>query len=243
MRIAIVGDPSDVALAGLEGRFGWGEAVPASLAHHADFVVSLKRTNGSGSIVVSPREGRPGGERVISTGLEGTWARAPWPVNDRVFELDAPAPGAGVLVAGGRASERTDLADRVVATGLHVAEQSRLTVQALCESAVVVVPGGDCLPLPIDAMAVLAARRVLVTPRCRPAFGLRTGVDHAEARTPDEAVVYAAAALKHWVAFGRMRAFGVLAARRHLASMFYAKLAADLAMEESAQTAAAGLAP
>ena len=53
------------------------------------------------------------------------------------------------------------------------------------------VPGAHLDAAPAAAFAVLAARRLLISPRARLTFGLLPGVDHVVAGTDDEVVQYA----------------------------------------------------
>ena len=215
LRLAIhAEDPGDLLLAGLEDA---GTSA-------ADPVVAIRLFRGPGDgggleIGASRR-------RVATTG-DGLWRRAPWPVNDALFDLAEPSPGDGAVVVGGDPAPRADIAGRLAARGLHARERPRLTAADLAEVAMVIyVPTTD--PLPVDAMAVLAARRLLVTGRCEPAFGLRPSLDHLVAVNPDQAVLHAIVALAHWDAYTAIRAWGALSARGHRASDVLPTLAADL---------------
>jgi hypothetical protein len=164
--------------------------------------------------------------RRIATAGEGLWRRAPLPVDDGLFELGEPPAGAGALVTG---EARDELLDKLAATGIEAAGAGELSEEGLAACAVVVTTPLEPSPLPAGAMAVLAARRVLVTGPCDPRFGLEPGLDHLHARTADEAVVYVAAVLAHWEAFAPLRAWGAIAAERYRASVFYERLLSDLA--------------
>lgn len=231
MRLAIAGDASDVELAGLEGSFPWGE-VAAGEIDGADLVVVLARGGSSCAMTVRSPAQSSGGERLISTHAADAWRREPWPVNDEMFGCSPGGPDGAVLVTGGEEAARRLLVQKLETTGLETVEADRITRDLVTESAVVIALGLANAPLAADALAVLAARRVLVTGPRRPCFGLRAGFDHLEATTADEAVVYAAAALKHWRAFARMRAFGAMAARRQIASAFYERLVTDIGIEQ-----------
>lgn len=73
--------------------------------------------------------------------------------------------------------------------------------------------------MPADAPAVLAARRVLVAPRCATTFGLLPGTDHLAFSTHDDVVHYADAVLSFPGSFEPFRALGRIAAEPHRASL------------------------
>jgi hypothetical protein len=219
VRLAIhAEDPGDLRLAGLEDA-GASAGDPA-------VAIRLFRGPGDGGGLEIGASGR----RVATTG-DGLWRRAPWPVNDALFALGEPRPGDGAVVVGGDPAPRADIAGRLAARGLHARERPRLTAADLAEAAMVVyVPTTD--PLPVDAMAVLAARRLLVTGRHEPAFGLRPSLDHLVAVNPDQAVLHVIVGLAHWDAYTAIRAWGALSARCHRASEVLPALAADLAADD-----------
>jgi hypothetical protein len=237
--LAILARRGDAELAGLDGRFPWGAAstaepgAPWDGRGDPDIVATLSRAGGTSEVRVRVPGDEKRTERVIANAGHRLWRRAPWPVNDHVFSLEPTGPSTGALVAGGSEAARTDLLKRLAASGLSAAGVAELTLEALAAAAVVIVLPVlfGTAPLPGEAMAVLASRRVLVTGRADPAFGLEPGLDHLQAGTADEAVVYSAAALEHWDAFATMRAWGALAAARHRASDFYGRLVADLSLE------------
>jgi hypothetical protein len=229
VRLAITADAAeDLALAGLDGAED-EDGVPIRLFRGLG--------NGGGLLV-----GRA--ERRVATEGTSLWRRMPWPVNDALFALPEAHPGDGVAVVGGSPSARAEIAAQLVQAGLRVRAGSRLTAQDLAAAAVVVyAPSagmqrpGDRLtlaagPLPVDALAVLAARRLLVAGRCEPAFGLRASLDHLAAGNLDEAVRHALVACHHWDAFGAIRGWAAFMAEHHRASLVLPALAADLALEE-----------
>src|SRR6202008_4750029 len=166
-----------------------------------------------------------------------------WPANDRLFDLPDADPRAGALVVGGAAAGRAELVAKLTDTGVAAREAPHLTADDLDACAIVLFPP-RAAALPVDAMAVLAARRLLVTGRpCSPAFGLRAGFTPLEAGFADHAVVTAVAALGHWDAFATLRAWGALAAQRHRASVVLPRLARDLLAETRPRSAAAGDGP
>lgn len=212
-RLGVLADAEAAALAGLP-------AAPAD----SDLVVALGM----------PEE-RPGTpwvmwteDCVIAPNGDGLWRRAPWPVNDALFELDLPAEPA-IAVAVEDAGRRAGLLDRI--GGEAPAEGcERLTADVL-ERAGVVVMSASGERFPARAFAVLAARRVLVLDRLPAAFGLLAGRDHVQAGTDAEALQAAVSAIRHPRSFGWMRELGALAAERHRASRVYARLATDLELE------------
>lgn len=174
--------------------------------------------------------GRGGGNRVVATTGEGLWRRQPWPANDRLFTTADADPSDGALVVGGSPATRAELVAKLGDTGVTVRDAQHLSADDLEACAIVVFPP-RAAPLPVDAMAVLAARRLLVTGRCSPAFGLRAGFTHLEAGFADHAVVNVAATLSHWDAFSTLRTWGAAAAGRHRASVVLPRLARDLVRE------------
>jgi hypothetical protein len=153
-------------------------------------------------------------------------------VADAIFDLAAPAADAGVLLIGFDDGARRQLAAALAEVEGRVAAAPRLTLDDLRDAAVVVfAPGSEPAPLPARAMAVLAARRTLVTGRCRPDFGLLPEVDHFPSVSSGEALHTAVAALRHRDAFGAARVWGRRAAERHRASSVYGALLTDLQLE------------
>ena len=161
---------------------------------------------------------------------------APWPARDELFEFE-PAPRPLVLVVG----ESSEVADKLAARGLPVAHESDLTAAGLARASVVVLLGAadaatDQEPLraaamPAESPAVLAARRVLIAPRCDTTFGLLPGTDHLAFSTADDAVQYADAVVSFPESFDPFRVLGAVAAEAHRASRVYARIAEELAAE------------
>ena len=179
----------------------------------------------------------PLGARTIATGGDGLWSRAPWPAADALFELPlAPTPLA--LIAGGDEERRAYAADRLAERGLPVRAAELLSVEDLAAATVVALLGdaGAATPeapwtagaMPAEAPAVLAARRVLIAPRCAATFGLLPGTDHLAFATGDEVIQYADAVLTYGDSFEPFRVLGARTAERHRASAVYARLADEL---------------
>jgi len=210
MSVRVVGDPIALALAGLPEPAG-----------EPELVVALDDAPGPAN--VRWWRGRPErgatGERTIATDGEGLWSRAPWPVRDELFDLAAPAAPGRVLLVGAEDDDVAFACDH----GLDVEAVGRLTAEALAAADVVVHGIGLGAPLPGDALAVLAAGRLLVT-NAAPGFGLRAGVDHlaAEGIAPAYEVIQEALAAPE--AFAALRRMGRLTAREHRASEVYARL-------------------
>jgi hypothetical protein len=203
--VLVVGDRDALALAGIEPPAG----APA-------LVVALDDQPFPEGVAPRLRwrrePGDAGGERLIATAGEGLWSRAPWPVRDELFDLPAGPPVALVVGDGAAELERR---------GLAVTAAERLTAEALVAADVVVHGAGSWLPG--DALAVLAAGRVLVT-RAEPVFGLVPGLDHLRAEAPEHAADLVQAVLADPAPFAALRAFGRLAAERHRAAGVYARL-------------------
>lgn len=238
-RVAVIAAPADAGLAGLAGEQPWGEArtVPAESASLAgydpDLVVAL------GDAPLPPGAGRkarfaeaggeaePGVARLAPRG-EGLWSRTPWPAADPLFDL-APADGEPeTLVVGSSADRRNEVVGKLAAHDVPGTARDELTVAALERAAAVIVLAEEDDALPARAIAVLAARRLLVAPRCRVAFGLQAGIQFLGCSNDDDAVEYAGAALGQLDAFDLFRAMGAIAAERHRASVVYGRLAAAL---------------
>ncbi len=174
----------------------------------------------------APAEGR-----LIAAAGAGLWRRAPWPVNDALFEL-APAPVADqILVVGGAEDRRAAFSRSLGEHGVAARAAGRVTASALAGAATVVVLGGPEAPAPAALMAPLAAGRVLVLAAGESDFGLQAGVDHLLALDDREAVSMAAAAVAQAAAFDLLRSFGRLAAERHRASTAYRDLLTDVRLE------------
>jgi hypothetical protein len=237
-RLQVLGDAESLALAGLPPE---GVGLPAGAP---DVVVSLGSREPSDPGVVSVEwSDRPArgddGIRLIAPGGEGLWQTCPWPVADAVFDLPSSDSGEA-LIAGGRQEEQEDLVRLLADLGVTARTAKRLTLEDLRVATVVILPAGPHEPLPGRAFAAPAARRVLVTGRCRPAFGLRAGIDYLPAAPADEAARVAAAVLRFPRAFEGLRAWGRLAAERHRASRAYRRVLVDIALEEGWSPALSG---
>jgi hypothetical protein len=162
------------------------------------------------------------GERVIAPEGDGAWRLLAWPVADAVFTLEAPTTEA-VLVADGAPQERAAITERLRAMTGTATDVPQLTLAALRSASVVVLLGGE-QALPAAVFAPLAARRVLVAPRRRRTFGLRSGIDMLAADGPEAIVEQANAAVRYPEAFATMRVMGALAAERHRSSALLARL-------------------
>lgn len=174
-----------------------------------------------------------GSERRIATAGTGLWRRAPWPAADALFELADPSGDAGVVVAGGDSGRRASLTAAVGARGIAAEEEPLLEAGALERAAAVVLLPSERAPqaLALEAMAVLAAGRLLLVPRTDTAFGLMPGIDHLQFTLAPEAADLLESARNHPGAFASMRAWGRFAAGRHRASNVYSALVADLELE------------
>jgi len=244
-RLAVIGTAGDLELAGLEGRFEWGEAWAGSAEEalglaklQPQLLVTLgaqepQELPDAGAWVAWQRGPRSASQadRVIAQGGDGLWHRAPWPVNDRVFELGRER-GESVLVVGGSESRRRELCDvlrdELGPRGLAVMSNERLEPHELRSAGIVAMLGDPDQPLPAEAMAVLAARRLLITSRFSRSFGLQEQVDHLAVVADRVVTRYVAAALAHPRAVDGIRAWGALAAERHRASVVYGRLVAEL---------------
>jgi hypothetical protein len=227
----------DLELAGLPDgtRAGDEQLVPITL---------FRGPGDAGGLLVGDAQ-----RRVATVGAD-LWRRAPWPVNDALFAFPEPRPRDGVLVVGGDPDARHEIACQLTRAGAPVRDRAHLGASDLAATAIVVyapmagmpAPGMPqslrAGPLPVDALAVLAAKRLLVAGRCEPAFGLRVSLDHLAAGNLDEAVRHALVALDHWDAFAAIRAWGAFVVERHRASRVLPALAADLLLEERGLTRA-----
>jgi len=174
---------------------------------------------------------------VIATSGEGLWSRAPWPARDELFELPR-APAARVLVVCPDAERGADVAEKLEARGRPVTAAAALTAADLAAASIVALLGDagaatDRAPwadraMPAEAPAVLAARRILIAPRCEVTFGLLPGTDHLAFGTADDVVQYADAALTFPESFEPFPVLGALAAEHHRASRVYARLGDEL---------------
>jgi hypothetical protein len=180
------------------------------------------------------------GARIVAPDGELAWRHAPWPAEDELFDLPAPAPDAGVLVAGGTEERRAELEAAFAArasTGdpLPVRSEAALTREALEDAAAVILlpPGDASVALPAQAPSVLAARRLLVTPRADISFGFAAGIDHLAFARPEEAADLVESAHRVPYGYAPLRIWGAHAAERHRASAVYARLVAELELERA----------
>jgi hypothetical protein len=251
-RVAVIGAREDLELAGLQGRFEWGGVWAGSAEEAAgaaklqpELMVTLgahepAELPDAGTWVAWQRGGRSASraDRVIAQEGEGIWHRAPWPVNDPVFELAGKQPDGVVLVVGGSESRRTEvcdaLRDDLAPRDVVPASNERLELEGLGSAGIVAMLGDPDEPLPAEAMAVLAARRLLITARFRPSFGLQEQIDHLAVVADRVVPRYVAAALAYPRAVDGIRAWGALAAERHRASVIYGRLLAELEVAQSA---------
>lgn len=164
----------------------------------------------------------------------------PLPVADEIYDLPPPARPAGILVVGGPEEIRQVLVDRLAGRYVDAASKPHLERADLAAAAGVVMLGPIDGPLSAGAMAVLAARRVLIVPRSRAALGLLPDIDHLAYRVVDQAADYADAVATHWLGFESMRAMGALAAEHHRASRAYARLLVDLEIGGAGLPSSAG---
>ena len=224
----VLGDERALALAGAPSA----DAGPA---------VHLGEAAGAepGDVVWLPgpaRAAAPDGVLLVATSGEGLWSRAPWPARDELFELPAADPHALIVCADGERRERA--LEKLVARGRPATGAELLTAGGLAEASVVALlgPADAATPeepcaaaaMPAEAPAVLAARRVLVAPRCATTFGLLPGTDHLAFATDDGALAYVDAVLSFPRSFEPFAVLGALTAERHRASTVYDRLAAEL---------------
>jgi hypothetical protein len=241
-RLAIVAEPADSRIAGLRGTQAWGEAATLSAdnaaglaAFQPDVVLAL----GDAPLPLAPAgrlvrwwEDAPAGTDYgvlqLAPRGDGLWSRAPWPVNDDLFML-APSDGPPeALLVGGTEERREDLLGKLTEREVRTRVRDELAVSYLTRAAAVILLGEDDEALPARAMAVLAARRVLIAPRCRVTFGLQPGIEFLGCDYDDDAMEWARVVVAHPEAFDSLRAMGALAAERHRASTAYGRLALDL---------------
>lgn len=164
-------------------------------------------------------EAPPGEEPVFALGD----VQGPWPVDEAVFDLEPPPDPRAVLVV---APEAESIAEQLTADGARAFAAPRLTLAGLRAAAVVVLIEDGTLP--VQAMAVLAARRVLITDPGERTFGLQSGIEFLRATHAGEAIERANMAVVHPRAMAGLRAMGARAAGEHRASLVYPRLAADL---------------
>jgi hypothetical protein len=240
-RLRILGDERALELAGLAAPAQGAPGGPDGPTVHlgpttepADVIWLSTPHPGEGR---TPDGGVTGPARVIATGGRGLWGRAPWPARDELFELPPP-PAARALVVSADPERRGQVLEKLAARGLPAAGATALSAADLAAASVVALLGdaGAATPeapaaaaaMPGEAPAVLAARRVLLAPRCQTTFGLLPGTDHLAFGTDDDVVQYADAVLTHPESFAPLQALGARTAERHRASLVYACLADEL---------------
>jgi hypothetical protein len=221
LRVALLGEPSDLELAGVEGRFAWGD-VTRGQADDA-LAIELVRTDPRSDGAI---EWRAGSASLRRDG-EPVWRRLPWPAGTRPFDLRPPANGTALIV--GPAELADPIAERLDDRGVAVSRRERLVLEALSSATVVCLPAEDGAPPPPETMAVLAAGRLLVTGRCEPGFGLQSGIECFMESTADRAAQRAEAAMRWPAAFDVMRGLGRVAAAHHRADVLLHRLAVDAA--------------
>jgi len=214
-RVTLLGDPADLALAGPQA------ATPPG----GDLVIELVR----GRPAATPGALAWDAATATVAGEHDVWRRLPWPAGARAFDLEAPAPGAGALVAG--PPELTaPIAERLRERGLAVELRERADLDGIAAASVVCLPVPVGAPPPAEAMAVMAAGRLLVTGACEPSFGLQPGIDCFMEPTADGAAQRAEATLRWPEAFEVPRALARVAAARQRAETVLHRLAVDAAL-------------
>jgi len=239
-RLAIVAAPVDRALHGLDGAFAWGEA----RSFGEDDVAEL-RAWGPDTVMSVGVLAPPGPWRTIGwdvpaarrVGGAGAWRNAPKPAADALAGMSTRL-GTGVLVTGGRAAQRRSVLGKLHERGVEARGARRLDADALAQAAVVALVGEPGAPLPGEALAVLAAGRLLVAPRAEPSFGLLPGSDHLSYENEDELVWCADVAAMFPQAFDAVRAMAALAVEPHWASVVYARIALDAELEDAQSSSA-----
>jgi hypothetical protein len=159
------------------------------------------------------------------------WRRSPWPAADALFELPAPDPRAGILVAGGSESEREELVAAISARSLEATSSERLTRGNLERAAAVVLLAANAQALPAQAPGVLAARRLLLTRPVAADFGFAHGIHRLAFADAEEAADLVESAARLPYAYEALRVWGRWGAERHRASAVYARLSTDLELE------------
>ncbi len=173
----------------------------------------------------------PGALDIAPAG-DALWRRAPWPAADHLFDLPQPPPDGPVVLAGGDEVHRGQLEYALGREGLPLVVAERLDREALASAAAVLLlpaPGAE-EALPAEAFAVLAARRLLLTPAAPVTFGLLPGIDHLEFKLFNQATHLLVQARTHPAALEPMRVWGAAAARRYRSTEVIARLEADLAL-------------
>ena len=245
-RVLVVAEPGDAQLVAAPGTFAWGHLEVASTdsggrtADRFDLVTAfgaagLPSANASVRWLEHAGAGpRRIEERTIAPAGDGLWSRRLWPVSDELFEL-APPPAPLALLVGRPSPLLEQLLERAADRRIAFEVVERLTVGAIARSSCVVLleaPGSDALPA--RAAAVLAARRVLLTPRAKVCFGLQPQLDHLQLDEPNQALNFVESVLTRPDAFVRLVHWGGLAAQRHRASGIFGKLLAEVRPDRDA---------
>lgn len=199
MRLAIVAPEPEARLCGYEGRLPGGEARVFATAPEA-----------------------AGWEPHVTAALPD-WPEPLLPAADALFDL-RPGDPAAVLVAGGGERRRAALLSDLGQRGIEARGAEALESAALEAAGVVVLLAEGFPPL---APAVLAAGRLLVAPRARPAFAFQPGIDHLGYDNDSQAAQAANSAVAAPDAFQATRVLGRRAARPHRASAVYGRLLVD----------------
>jgi hypothetical protein len=224
LRVALLGADDDLALAGAEGRFAWGEIVAAPAGEALTIELVRGAPARSGALAWD------GGRATLgAAGDPAPARRLPWPAGPRAFGLPEPPPGAPALLAG-PAELTAPIADRLGERGIDCECRDRVTLAALGAAGVVHIAAAADAPPPPETMAVLAAGRVLVLGRHEPLFGLQPGIDcHIEA-TADGIAQRIEAAVAWPDAFDLTRAMARVAAACHRTDVVLHRLAVDAAL-------------
>jgi hypothetical protein len=223
--------PEGGATVELVVALGWA---PAPAGDHA----VIRWLDGAAPSSSGGAAGKPPGpatERTIAQGGQGLWRRAPWPVADPLFDMPAPAAGAGMLVLGGPSQRREQVLSILAERGVPARSADALTPSALASAAAVVLLAAPDEPLPAWLMAPLAAGRVLVLAGRAGDFGLQAGIDHLVAAENDEVAALAEVVATQSRAFQGMRAFARLSAERHRAATVYERLLTDVRLERESR--------
>jgi len=214
LRVTLLGDPADLDLAGPE----------VAARRGATLALQLVRAG------AAPREDALSWDAATATitGAAGVWRRLPWPAGTRAFDL--PAPSAHAALVAGPEALAGPIGERLRERGLPVAVRERADLDAIAAASVVCLPVAEGAPPPAEAMAVMAAGRLLVTGRCDPAFGLQPGIDCFMEPSEDGAAQRVEAALRWPEAFEVPRALARVAAERQRAEAVLHRLAVDAAL-------------
>jgi hypothetical protein len=214
LRATLLGDPADLALAGTESAAQPGGTLTIELVR--------------GRPAATPGALAWDAATATIAGEDGVWRRLPWPAGARAFHL--PGPTAAAALVAGPAELTGPIAERLRERGLPVEVHDRADLDAIAAASVVCLPVTEGAPPPPEAMAVMAAGRLLVAGACEPAFGLQPGIDCFMEPTEDGAAQRAEAALRWPEAFDVPRALARVAAARQHAEVVLHRLAVDAAV-------------